>query len=304
MRVGNNPNRMAASEKLNEVVLLAITHLPNLTGYHAGRLEIVQTCLNTMRQNAGDVRVSIAVWDNGSCQELRSWLHNEYEPDMLIETNKLGKATVRGMFAHMLQPGTVMMVTDDDMLFAPDYLRPQLDLLQSFPNVAAVSGYPVRTQFRWGCRNTVAWAQKNATVKVGRFIPEQWERDFCASIEREYDWHKKQSENDMDYLVEWHGKTAFLTAHHCQLLCYPSDVLRAFPKYVQDAMGDEKPFDNAMDKLGLRLTTTSRLVRHMGNVMDDEIRNAAALALIGAINPGDIMEFQSHTLTENVKHSA
>ena len=37
------------------VVGCVITHLPGLEGYHAERLEIVQACLMTMRERAGQV---------------------------------------------------------------------------------------------------------------------------------------------------------------------------------------------------------------------------------------------------------
>jgi hypothetical protein len=41
----------------------------------------------------------------------------------------------------------------------------------------------------------------------------------------------------------------------------------------RDAMGDEKPFDWAVDNAGLlRLTTTERYTRHIGNILDDELR--------------------------------
>jgi hypothetical protein len=38
-------------------------------------------------------------------------------------------------------------------------------------------------------------------------------------------------------------------------------------------MGDEKPFDWAVDNAQmLRLTTVERYVRHMGNVLDDDLK--------------------------------
>jgi hypothetical protein len=45
-------------------------------------------------------------------------------------------------------------------------------------------------------------------------------------------------------------------------------------------MGDEKPFDNAVDAAGLlRLTTTRRYTRHMGNTIDEDILEEAGICV-------------------------
>lgn len=97
------------------------------------------------------------------------------------------------MIAQMLPPETILGYSDDDMLFSNNWLAPQIELLKGFPNVACVSGYPVRTSFRWGNDNTKAWARAEARLTAGRFIPNEWERDFCVSIGRDYAEHIKQA---------------------------------------------------------------------------------------------------------------
>jgi hypothetical protein len=42
--------------------------------------------------------------------------------------------------------------------------------------------------------------------------------------------------------------------------------------YWPEAMADEKNTDIVLDKIGLRLATTERYARHMGNVIDDALR--------------------------------
>lgn len=269
MRIGNNPNRGKGVAGYSSVVLTCVTHLPHQEGYHAGRLEVIQTCLSSMRREYDQ---SIIVWDNGSCDALRDWLQYEYKPSQLVLSENIGKNAARTCIARMLPPDRIMSYCDDDIYFYPGWLEPQLELLQHFPNVAAVSGYPVRTAFRWGCENTIAWARDNAKLKSGRYIPRAWENDFSVSIGRDPRMHEVTSINDQDYIIEYSGKEAYATAHHCQFIS-PVSAIGRIVNYSPEAMADEKPTDILLDKIGLRLCTIERYARHIGNVIDDKLRD-------------------------------
>lgn len=272
MRIGNNPLRGTKVNPMPEIVGIVITHLPDLTGYHAERLEVVQTCLSTMRDNAGR-DLAICIWDDGSVPELLDWLEHEFRPEYLVHSPNHGKSSARTAGVRMFPPETIVCVSDDDMLYSPNWLEPQLELLHGFPNVGVVSGYPVRTQFRWGTKSTLAWAKENAEYEFGRFIPEQWERDFCVSIGRDYDkMHKDYTANDRDLLIRYNGLTAYGTAHHCQYIAKAGRI-EYIVEWSDEAMPNERLLDETIDAQGyLRLTTTDRLVRHMGNVIDPDLR--------------------------------
>lgn len=270
MRKGQNPNRSAGADQYMPIVLTAVTHLPNMNDYHAGRLEVVQTCLNTMRDNAG-METTVIVWDNGSCADLRNWLQFEYKPDMLMLSENIGKTAARTSLIRMCPPDSVIGYSDDDILFYPNWLAPQLELLRHFPNVAAVTGYPVRTAFRWGVENTLAWARKEGILEKGEFLPRAWEDDFCVSIGRDPEWHKESTKDDVDYRVTYNGKKAYCTSHHCQFIGYQETLVQA-ARYDGRAMGDERPLDIKLDEIGLRLATIERHTRHIGNLIDDSVR--------------------------------
>lgn len=270
MRVGNNPLKNAESHALTQLVLSVITHLPNQEGYHAGRLEVIQTCLRSMIQNAGG-QYSLIVWDNGSCSELLDWIADEISPDILVRSKNIGKPSARSALFRMVHPDSIMAYSDDDMYFAPNWLEPQLDLFENFPNVAAVSGYPLRVMFRWGIDKTIEWAKKNASLEVGRFLPDQYEDDYALSVGRDPEWHKGYTEKDQDYRVTYQGRQAYCTSHHCQFIGLAGTISRLL-QYDGMALGNEQPFDIALDQIGLRLATTERLARHMGNVIDDRLR--------------------------------
>lgn len=273
MRVGTNPLKGRQCHATTPVVLTAITHLPFIEGYHAQRLEVVKLCLQSMRMHAPDR--DVAVFDNGSCRELTDWLRESYHPTYLTLSPNIGKMAARSALLRMFHPETIVAISDDDILFYPGWLDASMSVLETYPNVGVVSGYPIRTHFRWGCQKTIEWGKKHANARMGRFIPEIWERQFAESIGRPWLTHLMTSANDYDWIGEYKGVEAYLTGHHCQFVCY-CGRLQPFTNWTHESLPDEKPFDIAIDHAGLlRLTTAMRYTRHIGNVVDEGIRKDA-----------------------------
>lgn len=262
-----NPLRGAKATALPPVIGCVITHLPFFSGYHRDRMDVVKTCLITMRERA-EIPLPIYVWDNDSHPHFREWLLDEYKPEYLTLSPNIGKASARSSIARTFPPSTVLCISDDDVYYYPGWLKPQMELLQGFPNVGVVSACPVRTQFRWGIKSTLAWAEKNAILKSGRFISEEYDRDFCISIGRDYKFHLQSSKKDLDYLIEYNGLKAYATAHHFQFIALAGRI-EYIVQWDGEAISDERKFDRAIDEEGyLRLTTVERYTRHIGNVME------------------------------------
>lgn len=261
-RVGTNPLKYQnAPAAFPSVLLTVITHLPNNVGYHAGRIRVIQRCLESMRTDDA----AVMVWDNGSGAELRMWLQQTYRPDYLILSPNVGKAAARRSILNMVPPETIVSLSDDDMEFTRGWLDAHLQLLNGFPNVGAVSGFPVRFSFGWGNVSTLEWAQEYATLERGRFIPESYEADYALSIGSEPERIRELMKEQQDYRVTFNGMQAYAQAQHCQFVCVAG---RIAPFCVVDgsAVGDERPFDQAIDAAGLlRLTTIERYARHLGN---------------------------------------
>lgn len=277
MRVGNNPLAgRPAPHVLAPVVFLVAVHLPGLyTAYHKNRLEVIQTCLTSMTQNA-NTEYSLIVWDNGSIPEVRVWIEDMIRPDIYVTSKNVGKSAARKAMLNMISPDSIACYSDDDIYYYPDWFIPQKELLEHFPNVACVSGYAVRTSFRWGNENTKRWAKKNALLEMGKLIPKQHEDDFALSVGRTPDFQADYTKMDFDYRITYKNKQAYATSHHCQVIGYARTLARA-TQIDYDAMGDEKVFDIALDKLGLRLATINRLARHIGNVLDEDFKKQIKL---------------------------
>ena len=271
MRKGQNPNRQVIVDGYAPIVLSVITHLPDLKDYHKDRLNVVKCCLETMRANAGADNFQVLVWDNGSCDKLTHWLKRSYQPDFLITGPNLGKTTARASILRMLPDKTIVNCADDDMFYYPNWLKAHLEVMTVYPNVGTVSGWPVRTQFRFHNHSTKAWGQKMAILEQGRFISPQEDRDFCTSIGRDYDYQVKTSLTDMDYRMNYRGVMTYATGHHCQFLGR-AGTLAPLDEFSTEAMRSERYFENKVDQAGyLRLTTYKRYTRHIGNVLDPEL---------------------------------
>lgn len=271
MRCGQNPNRNKLVQGYAPIVLAVITHLPDQNDYHEERLNVIKCCLETMRINAGFDGFQVLIWDNGSCDALTHWLKRSYQPDYLIMGPNVGKSIARASIVRMLPENTVVGVSDDDMFYYPGWLKAHMEVITTYPNVGTVSGWPVRTQFRFHNFKTVQWAKRTAVLEYGRFISDDEERDFCISIGRDYKWHASYTQNDRDALITFRGLKAYATGHHCQWLG-GAGIIAPLTDYTAQAMPDERPFEMAIDQAGLlRLTTYKRYTRHIGNVLDPEL---------------------------------
>lgn len=270
MRIGHNPKSKSTADNLQGIVFAVVTHLPNFTGYHEHRFEVVKTCLLSMVRNSG-IQHSLVIWDNDSCQEFRDWVRREIKPDIFVESINIGKTAGRTAIIKMLPPDKIVCYSDDDIYYYPDWYKPQERLLTHFPNVACVTGYPVRTSFRWGNVKTKGWGVKYGTLEQGRYLPEEWEMDFADSIGRDRNFHKEYTTNDFDAKITYKKVEAYATSHHCQFIAKVETISKAFA-YDGMAMGDERVFDERMDAIGLRLATTQRLTRHIGNYIHNELK--------------------------------
>lgn len=282
-RIGRNPNSgRRAPVRIENIVLACVTHLPDFTGYHKKRFEVVKKCLTSMRDNAGGNH-TVIVWDNGSCEKFRKWVEKEYKPDIFIRSANVGKSVARAAIFGMLEPDTIVNYSDDDIYHYPNWLLPQIELLNHFPNVSCVSGYPVRCAFRWAVRNTILRLKPT----FGRFIPKVWEDDFAVSIGSDPDSHAKFTEKDKDIIVKYKGIKAYATSHHCQHIGKAGLLATAARRVMSYYCApNEKPYDNILDETGNRLATLQRYTRHMGNVIDDDLQRDILRAESNTVDRG------------------
>lgn len=279
-RVGKSPTReLNVSYKPADVTLIVVTHIPHLLGYYKDRMEIVKACLASMTINA-DLPYQLAVFDNASCPEFRDYLLQMLDMGMIdfLELCKENVGKARGMeWLWNQAPSNIVAWSDDDILFYPQWLSHQVQILQDWPRVGVVTGYPTRTAFKWAIDTNLAWSQEDpdAFLKWEDRIPDQWEVEYAVSVAKDLNRHFREIVRQ-DPILVYKGQEAFATGHHCQFVAYKERIqplLRWLMSDHDKAMGDMIKFDVAIDRAGyLRLATIDRYTRHMGNIIDPDLQ--------------------------------
>jgi hypothetical protein len=282
-RVGMNPARHRLSEyRPARVTLAVLVYLPHLSGYFARRLDVVKLSLASLLHHT-DPPYDLLVFDNGSCAEVRGVLadlHAKGRIQYLITSKEnVGKLGALRIIAGAA-PGELIAYTDDDTWFYPGWLPAHLQLFDSFPTVGMVSGSPERSLFDHGIRTNLGLAQADPSVRLHReqVIPDEWERDWAAALGKDPDQYLARVLGIEALVLERGGVRAFATACHNQFVI-PSALLQQLLKgpWPDRLMGGLNEFDEAVDGAGyLRLTTTERTTRLIGNIVGSELAREAA----------------------------
>ena len=278
-RLGVSPTRGKQSEYAPARVTVAVvTFIPDLEGYYRHRLDVLRACLESILVNTeGDY--DLMVFDNGSCPEVRAYLsekHKSGEIDLLmLSSRNLGKiGALQVMFNAA--PGELIAYCDDDILFYPGWLNAHLEVMDTFPNVGMVSGLPVRSAANRAVMANRAFISEppaGVLVETVRWIPDEWERDWAISTGRDPEELLISQGEQTDLRLTLNGVEVYPAANHFQYLAPREVLLKAIPEqWSGRLMGQMVELDHSIDAQNrLRLSTTQRYVRHIGNVVSQEL---------------------------------
>jgi len=300
-RVGINPARgQVSSYRPARVTVVMITYIPDLSGYFEQRLQVLQLVIASLQQHT-KLPHDVMVFDNGSCSQVVDYLQDLHQAGqidyLLLSQQNIGKI---GAFriAFSAAPGEIVAYNDDDVFFYPDWLEAHLDVLESFSTAGLVSGLPVRDAARHAHRSLdelVAQGAPGISITRQRRIPDEWEADWAVSTGRDPQAHLQATQDHLDLVLEIANSNgsgsveAIGSANHFQFVAYKRVLLQALPvQWSGKLMGQMVEFDEAVDSLGyLRLSTTQRYTRHIGNLLSPAIlQEAQDLDLQTPSSPG------------------
>jgi len=283
-RFGISPTRGKQSDyQPARVTVAVLTFIPEMEGYYRYRMDVLKACLESILKNT-EGPYDLLVFDNGSCPEVVKYLqslHQAGEIDfLLLSAKNLGKiGALQVMFNAA--PGELIAYCDDDILFSPGWLAAHLEVLDTFPNVGMVSGAPVRNAAGHAQVSNQTYINSSPDglgVERSHWIPDEWERDWALSTGRDPEAHLAATRDQEDVRLVLQGVSAYAAANHFQYLAPRKVLLNAMPaSWTGKLMGHMTDLDEAVDGQGcLRLSTTERYTRHIGNVISpefaDEIR--------------------------------
>jgi len=286
MRKGQNPAKFVKEvAKPERITAAVLNYVPFLSGFYAEALEVLKASLESLRNEPG-LPFDLLVFDNGSCPEVRDYLVAEKEAGriqyLILSEKNMGKG---GAWNVILAgaPGEIIAYADSDILYYPGWLSRSVELLETFPNVGMVTGRPFRTNpdFHTATRE---WAQKNAALEEGCFIP--WEKfwEFNRSLGQDETENRKVYAETVDWKItlpaagrvakriETQARietTAYAGASHWQFVAYKSTLAQFLPFEMDKPMGQVRQLDQRMNERGLlRLMVSDPLVMKLSNTTD------------------------------------
>lgn len=283
-RIGMNPARGHTTDyRPARVTVAVLVYVPHLVGYFKERLEVLKLCLGSILENT-DQPYDLLVFNNGSCEDVTDYLEGLRRRGdiryLLSASLNLGKI---GAFQILFRaaPGEIVAYCDDDIYHYPGWLGAHLEILDTYPNVGAVSGCPVRSLFeeeRISSNLRFADSDREVVVRRGDFIPEEWVRDWAESYGREMTAVEQENAGKEDILFEYRGVRAYAMANHNQFVAPKAVIARCLPSiWSGRLMGEMRELDIAVNQAGyLRLSTCERTTQHMGNRVSPSLAGLVA----------------------------
>lgn len=286
-RIGINPARGKYSDYRPARVTTAIlTYVPSLEGYFSERLEVLKLVFASLKMHT-HLATDVLVFDNGSCPQAIDFLESlkaAGEIDFLLQSRQnIGKIGALKILFEAA-PGEIIAYNDDDIFFYPGWLEASLAVLDSFPQVGMVSTDPVRNAnayARQSLDRLIANPPAGITCQQERRIPDAWEIDWALSTGRNPEQHLKDTREWLDVVLKLERPLGTLEAfggsNHYQFIARKDVILKAMPNaWSGKLMGAMIEMDEAIDQMGyLRLATSQRLSRHIGNTLNAEMRQEA-----------------------------
>ena len=270
------------------VTVAVLVYAPHQAGYFQHRLDVTRLTLESILANT-EKPYELLVFDNGSCPEMTGFLQALYNTGkidtLILSAENIGKLNALWRIAQAAQ-GEVIAYTDDDVYHLPGWLPEHLKVLDTYPNVGAVTGFYIKQRVAMSSDQTLAWVKAleekdPSAVQRGNLIPRKWEEEYMDNAGRTEERYQSEIEGIEDVVVSLQGVKAWVSAHHFEVLV-PKNVLievlnQMLPGGWSDQlMGRMVEMDDRMDALGyLRLTTYPQTMRLLGNVIDDAVSELA-----------------------------
>ena len=284
-RIGMNPSR---SQKVDferpRVTVAVLVYAPHQAGYFQHRLDVTRLTLESILANTAQP-YELLVFDNGSSQEMVSFLQGLYAQGkintLLLSDKNIGKLNALWRIANCAQ-GQIIAYTDDDVYHLPGWLPEHLKVMETFPNVGAVTGFYIKQRVAMSSDQTLAWAarleaQNPSAVQRGNLIPRKWEEEYMINAGRDEQRYQSEIAGIQDVIVTLGGVRAWVSAHHFQVMTPKAVLLQVLESMLPEGWSDQLmgrmvEMDDRMDALGyLRLTTYPQTMRLLGNAIDAEV---------------------------------
>jgi hypothetical protein len=293
-RIGTNPSRgKTVDYQPARTTVAVLVYAPHQAGYFQSRGDVTKATIESILANTQEP-FDLLVFDNGSSPEMVDYLEGLYERGaidyLILSKHNIGKLNALNIIFNAA-PGEIVAYTDDDVFHLPGWLSAHLEIIDTYPNVGAVTGFYIRQRVGLSSESTVLFANTQASTgqpriksQCGLLIPRKWEEEYLVNTGRTWEQYQAETAGMEDILVEYQGLEAWVSAHHFQMVC-PKHVIKEvladmlLDGWSDQVMGRMVEMDDRMDAKGyLRLCTKEQTMRLMGNAISEDVAELAQVA--------------------------
>jgi hypothetical protein len=285
-RIGINPSRNKTLDfSPARVTVAVLVYAPHQAGYFQHRLDVTRLTLESIITNTKEP-FDLLVFDNGSCPEMVTYLQELYDRGaidyLLLSKKNIGKLNALKIIVNSA-PGEILAYSDDDVLHLPGWLTEHLKIIDTYPNVGAVTGFYIRQRVAMSSNSTIDFARQAGLIsQQGLLMPIKWEEEYIENSGRSWETYQSEVAGIEDIILNYKGLEAWVSAHHFQMVC-PKIVLQEILTemlpggWSEQIMGRMVEMDDLMDSKGyLRLCTRQQTMRLLGNAISDEVAKLAS----------------------------
>lgn len=280
-RIGYNPSRGQTLDfSPARTTVAVLVYAPHQAGYFQNRLDVTRMTIESILANTQEP-FDLLVFDNGSCPEMVTYLQSLYERGavdyLVLSKRNIGKLNALRMIFDAA-PGEIVAYTDDDVFHLPGWLGAHLQIIDTFPNVGAVTGFYIRQRVAMSSESTLAFAaQPEVEAQRGLLMPRKWEEEYLVNSGRTWEVYQSEVAGIEDVIVRFQGLEAWVSAHHFQMVCPKAVIQDVLAEMLPEGWSDQMmgrmvEMDDCMDAKGyLRFCTREQTVRLMGNAISEEV---------------------------------
>ncbi len=276
MRVGVNPAKLdfQLEKKYHHRIIIPV-FIPNFEGYFKDIFEVYKICIRSASLTQHK-RSAITIVDNGSCQEVKDWLLEEYESGvietLISHTENIGKVDAILGAARSCREDLIT-VSDSDILFRNGWQEGVEEVFANFQKAGSVAPFPI-TRHMYYFSTSVAKAVLKKRLNFG-FEDSEYPEEI-ADIYQCYQWDFDKSYDGVLPVVKSGAYKAVMGSGH-QIMTIRRDVIFGLPEepsFIKISNGSEVNWiDKPIDDNGYwRLSTLRPWVGHMGNTLTEENR--------------------------------
>jgi glycosyltransferase involved in cell wall biosynthesis len=284
-RIGMNPSRGVKLDFTPARTTVAVlVYVPHQAGYFQNRMDVTKMTLRSILANTEEP-YDLLVFDNGSSPEMVNYLQELYQNGsidyLFLSERNIGKLNALNMIFN-IAPGKIVAYSDDDILHLPGWLGKHLEIIDTFPDVGAVTGFYIRQRVAMSSESTLQFAnQPDVEAERGLLMPRKWEEEYLINTGRTWERYEEEVRGIEDIIVKYKGLEAWVSAHHFQMVCPKAVVKEVLADMLPDGWSDQVmgrmvELDDRMDDKGyLRFCTREQTMRLMGNAISEEVLDLA-----------------------------